>query len=511
MGFTNLDRAGKINGADKVTIDGPSTGFGEVQVSEANVQGQGDFVYGINSQIFITSSFAGATVTTADGMCELQSGTDPAGSATVQFRRGLKYRAGQASLVRATALFETPDAGNAQFLGAGTAECGYFIGYFGTNFGILHSETGQREIRKLTVTTGATTGNVTVTLDGDSIVVPVTGGGKTTQTAYQLAQADYSQVGNGGWLASAISSSVYFIAARSNNTSTGSYSVAGSSIVGTFTQTKAGENQTNTFIPSASFNIDRLDGSGETKMVLDPQKGNVFQIAYQYLGFGNSTFSIEDPNTGKLVNFHQIKNANNRTTPVLKNPNLSVLATSANIGGTTSKTLKTVSMASFVEGNTAQLDPKFSRTFSFTGVNSSVNFVPLALLKANRLFKDQSCFGEIDLVRIAASNEVNNKTLEVGLFLNAVITGDVNYKYVNEQNSIASYAALVPTGTGANTIANGASLTPFYTLVVGSASSLTEVLQSLNLVLSTGQELLIAIRTSASIDGRVNINWFEQQ
>jgi len=135
----------------------------------------------------------------------------------------------------------------------------------------------------------------------------------------------------------------------------------------------------------------------------------------------------------------------------------------------------------------------------------------LALLKGNRVFKDQSCFGEIDLVRIAASNEVNNKTLEVGLFLNSVIGGDVNYQYIDEQNSIVSYATLVPAGASSNTITNAADLVPFYTLVVGSASSKTEVLQSLNLAISTGQELLIAIRTSGSITGRVNINWFEQQ
>ena len=97
------------------------------------------------------------------------------------------------------------------------------------------------------------------------------------------------------------------------------------------------------------------------------------------------------------------------------------------------------------------------------------------------------------------------------MFLNPVIGGDVNYQYVDEQNSVVSYATLVPTGAGSNTITNAADLVPFYTLVVGSASSKTEVLQSLNLAISTGQELLIAIRTSGSISGRVNINWFEQQ
>ena len=506
MGFTNLDRAGKINGADKVTIDGPSTGFGEVQVSEANVQGQGDFVYGINNQTFITSSFAGATVTTADGMCELQSGTDPSGSATVQFRRGLKYRAGQASLIRATALFDTPDAGNAQFLGAGTAECGYFVGYFGTSFGILHSETGQREIRKLTVTSGATSGNVTVTLDGDSIVVPVVGGGKTTQTAYQLSLADYSQVGKGGWLASAVSSSVYFIAARSNETSTGSYSVAGSSIVGSFSRIKAGENQTNTFIPSASFNVDTIDGLGPSRMNIDPQKGNVYQIEYQYLGFGNAFFSIEDPETGKFAPVHIIKNANNRTTPVLKNPNASILVTSANIGGTTSKTAKTVSMSSFVEGQIRELDPKFSKSVAVPSLNDT-SFLPLAIIKANRIYNDESCFGEIDLTRFAISNETTVKTLEIAFFRNVELTGDVNLEYVDEANSIASFATLVPS---TNSIVDVDNLVPFYNIIAVGGTSFIENLIPYNMVLQAGASMVIGVRGN-NVSGRINLSWFEQQ
>ena len=124
------------------------------------------------------------------------------------------------------------------------------------------------------------------------------GGSDKSQTAYQLALADYSQVGNGGWLADAVSGSVFFISARSNSTSTGAYSVAGSSIVGTFNRDQEGEAQTNTFITSGSFNVDRLDGSGPSGMTLDPQKGNVYQIAYQYLGYGNAFFGVEDPETG---------------------------------------------------------------------------------------------------------------------------------------------------------------------------------------------------------------------
>lgn len=511
MGFTKLKNAGGsgVGNATEVEVVSPTSIFGGVEVVRFTPQGQGDFAYGINDQTFTTSSFVGGTISTSASVCELSSGTDAAGSATVQLRRGLKYRAGQGSLFRATALFDTPSAGNAMFVGAGNAESGYFIGYFGTNFGVLHSQTGQREIRRLDITTGAGTGNVTVTLNGDSIVVPVTGGSDVTQTAYQLSLANYSQVGSGagGFLVDPISGSVYCIAARSNTTSTGSYSVAGASIVGSFTQVKAGEAQTNTFIPSSSFNLDRLDGTGPSSMVLDTSKGNIFQIAFQYLGFGNASFAIENPDTGRLVPFHMIKNANARTTPVLKNPNLSPLATSANIGGTDSKTLKTVSMAAFIEGEIAKLDPKFAQSFEFSSINSAT-YAPLGILKANRIHKDESCFGEFDILRIAGSNESTSKTLTIGFFLNAVIEGVVDYQYVDEQSSIVGYAALDPAN---DEISNLSSIKPFYETIVGPLNSVQENLEDLQILFGVGNSITIAIKTSGAVAGAVSLNWFEQQ
>lgn len=511
MGFTKLkDGAGSgTGGATPVEITSPAGIFGGVEVITLTPQGQGDFVYGIQNQTFVTSSFKGSSITTSGSLCSISSGTDPDGSATVQLRRGLKYRPGQGSSIRATAIFDTPDAGNAMFLGAGTSECGYFIGYFGTSFGILHSQTGQREIRKLDITSGATTGNVLVTLNGEAITVPVSGGSSPEQTAYQLTQGNYSQVGGtaGGFLADAVSSSVYFIAARSNTTSTGSYLVAGSSIAGTFSQVKAGLAQTNTFIPSGSFNIDRLDGTGPSSMILDTTKGNVFEIAFQYLGFGNAAFSIENPETGRFFPFHIIKNANFRTTTVLKNPNLSPLLTSANIaGGTTSKTIKTASMASFIEGRVIKLDPKFAHSFQFS-INSSI-YVPLGILKANRVFNGESCFGEFDILRIAGSNESTAKTLTIGFFLDAKVDGEVNYQYVEENNSVVSYADLDPS---TNEFTNLSSIVPFYETIVGPANSVQENLDVLEILFGIGREVVIGIKTSGTVAGAVSVQWFEQQ
>lgn len=509
MGFTTLKTGPKkINGADTVHVKGPVTSFGEVATAVLFPIAQGDFVHGINNQIYITSSYAGSSVTTDSGMVELNSGTQSSGSATVQLRRKLKYRPGQGSLMRATALFDEPDAGNAQFIGAGSSECGYFVGYFGNNFGILHSETGAREVRKLAVTTAVTTSaNVTITLDGSSIVVPVTGNNSVTQTAYQISLADYSQLG-AGWVTDVISGSVYFITSRSTAAATGSYSVSGGGIAGTFSRTVEGQFQTNTFIPSSSFNTDTLDGTGPSGMALDPQKGNVYQIGFQYLGFGNAKFSIEDPDTGHLIKFHELKNANARTTPVLKDPNVSILATSANIGGTTSRTLKSASMAAFIEGASFKLDPKYAVSTDFSAINSTT-YLPLLLLKANRLIENKSSFGEFDLLKIAGSNEsggASSKTLTIGLFLNPKINGNVNYQYVRENQSVVSKAILDP---ATNTIQNVANLIPFYELIVGPSSALSESLQILDFVFGPGNEVLLAVKSTGTLAGSVSVSWYE--
>lgn len=514
MGFTDLNNGANSDGrgADKVAISSPVSTFGEVNVVQLIPTAQGDFVVNINEQTFTTSSFAGATVSQSDGMCLLDSGTSASGSATVQLRRGLEYRPGQGSAIRVTAIYDTPDAGNAMFVGAGTAECGYFIGYFGTSFGILHSISGSREIRRLDITNGEGTADVTVTLNGNAVTVPVTGGNSPEQTAYQLAckTADYSQLGTGGWLADAQSGSVYYISARTAAAFDGAYSVAGSSIVGAFTQVVDSEAGVNDFVASGSFNIDKLDGSGPSGMVLDPTKGNVFQIQFQYLGFGDANFSIEDPETGVMVPFHTIKNANARTAPVLKNPNVFTLATSANIGGTTSRQLKTASMASFTEGNIQKLDPKFAKSLLISSLNSSV-YKPLLLLKSNRVFNDQSNFGEFDLLRVSLSNETagaSGKTITIGIFLDATVTGEVNYQYIDENNSTVSYAELDPATQAIDDIAD---LVPTYELLAGPSGTQTDFLETLKLVYQVGKQVLIAVKTSGNASGTFSVNWFEQQ
>lgn len=517
MVFTNLKPPGASSGTDDGNT-ATSTAFGEPISVELTPVAQGDFVHGINPQVFNSNSFAGGTTSVEQNMAVLESGTSPSGSAVVQLRRTLKYKPGQGAMMRATALFGTGSiagshpATSAQFIGMGNSESGYFVGYFGGAFGILHSKTGAREVQTLTIGAAAGTEDVTVTLNGDSIVVPVTGGASTTQTAYQLAQANYRNLGPTGWIADVKGSTVTFISARAGSYSGGTFSVAsGGSIGGTFAQTIAGVAQENDFILQSQFNEDTLDGNGPSGMIFNPDKGNVFQIGFQYLGFGNANFSIEDPQTGLLSMFHRIKNANALEKPVLKNPNVSILATSSNIGpAPESVKLKTASMVAFTEGKVAKLDPKFAKSRTFT--SSETFYQPALLLKVDRIFNNLSCYGSFQILKIAGSNDSPSstpKTLTIGLFLNEVIDGDVDFQAVKSGESLVCAAELDLVN---NTIPN-ASATPFYELVVGAGSSNTVDLSDLDFSFGPGETVLVAVKGSdgTNIAGGVSLNWYEQQ
>ena len=507
MGFTDLNRPKVLDGGEAVAITGPLSAFGEVSVAEPVTIAQGDFVYGINTRVFTTGTFSGASVNVSNGMVEVSSSTDTSGCGEVRTRRGLKYRPGQGSLIRGTAIFDTPVANNKQLVGIGNEESGYYFGYDGEDFGILHRETGVVEVRKVEITSGANTGDVTVTLNGNSVVVSVIGGSDTTQTAYQLSKADYSNVGE-GWVTDVVGSEVFFISTRPASGKTGTYSVAGATIAGTFSQVLAGVNPTDTFIPSGSFNADKLDGTGPSEMVLDPAKGNVYQVGYQYLGFGNAHFSVEDPDTGNFIKVHEIKNTNNRTTPVLRNPNMSPKLISLNEGNNTNVVVKGGSLAGFVEGRINNLDPTYSKAVTFSSANDNAFLdQPVLALKVNALYNDKICYGEFDILSINCSNENTAKTLTVGLFEGVDIGGEVDYQYIDETNSIVSFSTLVP---GTNTITTATAI-PFYTFAVAPQSSVSFPVIDLKFVIPRTANLVVAFKSSQDITGDLSLNWFEQQ
>jgi hypothetical protein len=204
-----------------------------------------------------------------------------------------------------------------------------------------------------------------------------------------------------------------------------------------------------------------------------------------------------------------IKNANARTTPVLRNPQVSTRAVSVNIGGTSNVILKTASMASFTEGQPKKLDPRYALSFEIDGVNTGGVYQPIGAIKVNRVYNGLTSFGEIDILRIGAANisVQQAKNLTVSLFKNVPLSGTPNFQYLSETNSLISYATLIP-GTDSITTTG---YIPLLTFPVASNSSNAITFDLDDLVVANGEIIYIAVKTPASVDGEVSLNWYEQQ
>jgi hypothetical protein len=120
--------------------------FGTLETNDLTPVFQGDFVYGLNTQLWNTANVTGtgASVDTNSSRLRIQCGTSSGGYAFVTSKRLLRYRAGQGSVVRMTPIFSTGTANNLQLMGIGTMNVngtpldGYFFGFNGTTFGVVH-------------------------------------------------------------------------------------------------------------------------------------------------------------------------------------------------------------------------------------------------------------------------------------------------------------------------------------------------------------------------------------
>ena len=125
-------------------------------------------------------------------MFKCATGTTAYSFGSLQSRKRLRYRAGQGIVGRFTALFSSPVASSILVAEYGSGEAGYFFGYNGTSFGILHSTDAVREIQTFTVSAATSTGGtVTFRLNGLDTLVTLTTVATTTLTANNIANQTF--------------------------------------------------------------------------------------------------------------------------------------------------------------------------------------------------------------------------------------------------------------------------------------------------------------------------------
>ena len=513
-GFTTIGSTTSFSSDGSVNANavGP---FGTSLSSELHPAGQAAFIYGVNPVEWTSSSVgSGAFVSAAQGVMTSSSGTSTSGSADVRLSRSLKYRPGQGSVCRLTAIFDPGAPDTVQLAGIGNEESGYYFAQRNTEFGVLHREKSTREIRSFSITVppaGAAT--ITVTLGGATKSVAINGGGTANQTSYQLSQADYSQVGS-GWSAESIDGTIYFTS-KVPGPVDGTFSLFnGATQIATTATVQSGVLPVDTFISQSQWNIDTMDGNGASRFTLDRTYGNVYGIGYQYLGFGNAFFSIENPDTGLLTACHMIKNANRRTSTNIRNPQMTARWSVVNSGSlATPVSIKGASAGVFTEGMVVRnIGPAFASGASRVGaaLDIDTNLVPVMTLRANTIFQGQCNYGELDLFNISVGTDTGSAAstilMEVYVYKNAVLGGPVNFQHVDSNKSIAAV------DLAATAVSVGQKTQLLKSFVVGSNEAIVLSIQNENFFLSSGETLTLAAKTNRlNTDATFSLSWFEDQ
>lgn len=248
------------------------------------------------------------------------------------------------------------------------------------------------------------------------------------------------------------------------------------------------------------FNIDKLDGSNGTTFVYNPDKGNVFDIQYQWLGFGAIVFNIEDPQTGKFIPFHRIEYSNKNIVPSTQyasNPIMARVQCDENTA--TKPVLRGGSVLAYLEGKIVYTGPIFSVDNAVTAFSATTQ-TNLITLKNKTTFKGIP--NKIPAkTRILSFATEGNKPLTVAVIRNATLSGTPVYVDKSTESTM-QYTK------DASSISGGSLLTAF-TLSKSGQLFIRE--QDLEIFLNPGETLTFSAATisGGTNDVSITINWLE--
>jgi len=182
---------------------------------------------------------------------------------------------------------------------------------------------------------------------------------------------------------------------------------------------------------SVSWSLDRMDGRGPSGQVLDPTLGNVYQISYQWLGFGAITFLIEDGPTGMIFPVHRIGYANVNHSTSVRDPNLPVRMAVRQWGATGSIAINVSSICAMVEG----VPPVHGIRRADQDVASAVSAeVPLITVMNSGSFNGRSNRIRIKVDSVSIASRDGTGLTQYRLVVGATLTGS-SFVAVSASNS----------------------------------------------------------------------------
>lgn len=131
------------DGRSEVADVGFVTAFGEKAVASKTPERQYAFSRDFDPSEWSQTHVSTGTSYNTNSQFTVSTGINAAGAATVVSKELAHYRSGQGLIIQFSAAFTTGVANSEQYIGLGDTNNGFFFGYNGTSFGVLHKNSGS--------------------------------------------------------------------------------------------------------------------------------------------------------------------------------------------------------------------------------------------------------------------------------------------------------------------------------------------------------------------------------
>lgn len=510
-GFSNvsLTQINPMSNTLNISLREPTSAFGELRSTSLSPIIQITTMYDlISPQVWQTLISNTGSISSSGMKYTISNSLGSSDYTILKSVADCHYRAGQGMLIRFTALYPNGYIANTrQLAGYSNVGNGLFFGYNGSNssFGIIYRKNGRNQIVKLTITTASSaSGTATITLNGTAYNVSLTNAsGDTHFTASQIA----NQITYSGWDVRNIGATIEFSSVIAGPlTGVYSYTAGGSGSAANFTTITTGVNPIDTFIAQSDWNIDTMDGSGPSGMTLNTAFGNVYQISFQWLGYGDIFFYIENNQTGFLQPVHLLEYDNANTTPSLQIPHGPIRYQIENFGvPNIQPVVAGSSAAAFIEGESIPYGPRFSFS-NEKSVSSSGNVV----LSLTNNYQENG-YGNQTNVKITSItiSTIGSGNVIIQVYLNATLGNNTTSNFPDWTPINATYSSVL-SDTTASTLTDGIII-----YQTTNASNTTSIVPQnvFDTVLYTGQIISITAQKSGggTTDTLVAITWVEDK
>lgn len=453
-----------------------------------------------------TFTFDTGTVVETQSTAQCSTGAGVFGYGLVRSKQWIPYYAGTGNMLRVSCQFDTAKANSLQQCGFGNQENAMRFGYDGVSFGTLIRTGGLAELVTFTITTH--NNNSTISFDLNGVTYNITTPG-TSEVANAQAIANNAAFGpDKAYVAefyTDLSGAVKVIFAATTidvKTFSSTINWNGGPGAGTFVQTRAGAPDVDDFVAQTDWNIDKMDGTGPSGVTLNPQSRNIYQIRYQWLGYGAIVFSITDPATGIFKDVHResLLGVNGGTaSPIVLNPQMQVEVFAANRGNGGDMKVFTSSMMAGAQG---KVRPS-PLVFAFQHLKTiSTTTSPLVSYYVARTFNGKLNYVTCKAVSLSVSVAAGaNEQGVLRLIRNSTLTAP-SYQEIDADSSVWSDIAATASSGG----------TVVFEIVLAARNSETINLRDYNITWVRGEVFTIEIETAnTNVAFSAALGWEEEQ